>query len=158
MGAGEVILGGGRDRGGLAKRSGGIKLRFWPWNVVSLTVKSVELLVDGIIGRLKGKGRNGSHLMLVLVIWSRLIFNLVSACGPQVGLEKAAKRELWDAFDCLLLSVHQQDKEHLISWWLAPWREELGNPEGKFKIETALAHHLVVTITLSKNSTKHLVA
>ncbi len=49
--------------------------------------------------------RVNSRLIVVKVAWRGLIFNLVSAYGPQAGLDEVAKWEFWEEFDLLLLGI-----------------------------------------------------
>lgn len=56
--------------------------------------------------------RVDSCLMFVQVIWRVMISNLVSTYGPQVGLDESTKREFFEEFDPLLITVHRQDKKH----------------------------------------------
>lgn len=51
--------------------------------------------------------------MLIKVVWRGLVFNLVSAYGPNVGFDEATKREFWEEFDSPL-SIITQTREHLI--------------------------------------------
>lgn len=59
----------------------------------------MSYIVNSVMWLLKYLRRVNSGLTLVKIVWRGLIFNNVSANGPQVGLDEATKREFWEEFD-----------------------------------------------------------
>jgi exonuclease III len=58
-------------------------------------------LKDGVVG-IK---RQGDRIILVMLLVGDLIFNVISAYAPQIGLNESVKMQFWEELDALVSSV-----------------------------------------------------
>jgi hypothetical protein len=49
--------------------------------------------------------RQGDKIILVKLLVGDLVFNVISAYAPQIGLNKSIKRQFWEQLDALVSSV-----------------------------------------------------
>jgi hypothetical protein len=54
--------------------------------------------------------RQGDRIILVKLLIGDLIFNVISAYAPQIGLNESIKRQFWDQLDALVSSVPISEK------------------------------------------------
>jgi hypothetical protein len=58
-------------------------------------------LKDGVVG-IK---RQGDMIILVKLLVGDLVFNVISAYAPQIGINESVKMQLWEELDALVSSV-----------------------------------------------------
>jgi hypothetical protein len=108
--------------------------------------------------------RQGDRIILVklLVLVEDLVFNVISAYAPQIGLNESMKRQFWEQLDALVSSVPISEKLFIgrdINGHVGSTRvgfdgvhEGFGygsrNQEGEGILNFALAYDLFVTNTL----------
>jgi exonuclease III len=63
-------------------------------------------LKDGVVG-IK---RQGDRIILVKLLVGDLVFNVISAYAPQIGLNESIKRQFWEQLDSLVSSVLISEK------------------------------------------------
>jgi hypothetical protein len=54
--------------------------------------------------------RQGDRIILVKLLVGDLVFNVISAYAPQIGLNESIKRQFWEQLDALVSSVHISEK------------------------------------------------
>jgi exonuclease III len=54
--------------------------------------------------------RQGDMIILVKLLVEDLIFNVISAYAPQIGLNESIKRQFWEQLDALVSSVSISEK------------------------------------------------
>jgi exonuclease III len=54
--------------------------------------------------------RQGERIILVKLLVRDLVFNVISAYDPQIGLNESIKRQFWEQLDALVSSVHISEK------------------------------------------------
>jgi exonuclease III len=54
--------------------------------------------------------RKGDMIILVKLLVGDLVFNVISAYAPQIGLTKSIKRQFWEPLDALVSSVPISEK------------------------------------------------
>jgi hypothetical protein len=115
--------------------------------------------------------RQGDRIILVKLLVGDLIFNVISAYAPQIGLNESIKRQLWEQLDDLVSSVPISEKlfiggdlnEHVGSTRVGFNGVHEGfeygsrNQEGEGILNFALAYDLFVTNTLFRKRVSHLV-
>jgi hypothetical protein len=115
--------------------------------------------------------RQGDRIILVKLLVGDLIFNIISAYAPQIGLNESIKRQFWEQLDALVSSVPIFEKlfiggdlnGHVGSTRLGfdGVHEGFGygsrNQEGEGILNFALVYDLSVTNTLFRKRVSHLV-
>jgi hypothetical protein len=115
--------------------------------------------------------RQGDMIILVKLLIGDLIFNVISAYAPQIGLNESVKRHFYEELDALVCNVTISEKlfiagdlnEHV-------GRTRVGfdgvhgdfgygsrNQEGEGILNFALAYDLIIVNTLFKKRVSHLV-
>jgi hypothetical protein len=126
-----------------------------------------KILKDGMVD-IK---RQGDMIILVKLLVEDLIFNVISACAPQICLNDSVKRQFWEEFDVLVSSVTIFEKlfiggdlnEHLgsIRVGFDGVHEGFGyrsrNQEGEDILNFVLSYDLIVANTLFRKRVSHLV-
>jgi hypothetical protein len=124
-------------------------------------------LKDGVVG-IK---RQGDMIILVKLLVRDLIFNVISAYAPQIGLNESIKRQFWEQLDALVSSVPISEKLFIgedLNGHIGSTRvgfdgvhEGFGygsrNQEGEGILNFTLAYDLFVTNTLFRKRVSHLV-
>jgi len=54
--------------------------------------------------------RKGDRILLVKLILGREIFNVISVCAPQVGLDESSKRQFWEDLDEIVQCIPIREK------------------------------------------------
>jgi hypothetical protein len=54
--------------------------------------------------------RQGDMIILVKLLVGDLVFNIISAYAPQIGLNESIKRQFWEQLDVLVSSVSISEK------------------------------------------------
>jgi hypothetical protein len=147
--------------------------RFKLWYTCTTTNKNGVIIVldkslkDGVVD-IK---RQGDMIILVKLLVGDLIFNVISAYAPQIGLNESIKRQFWDQLDALVSSVPISEKlliggdlnGHISSTRVGfdGVHESFGygsrNQEGKGILNFALAYDLFITNIIFRKRVSHLV-
>jgi hypothetical protein len=115
--------------------------------------------------------RQGDMIILVKLLVGDLVFNVISAYAPQIGLNESVKIQFWEELDALVSSVFISEKlfiegdlnEHVGSSRVGfdGVHGGLGygsrNQEGEDILNFALAYDLIVASTLFRKRVSHLV-
>ena len=115
--------------------------------------------------------RQGDRIILVKLLVGDLVFNVISAYAPQIGLNESIKRQFWEELDALVSSVPISEKlfiggdlnEHVGSIRVGFNRVHKGfgyrsrNQEREGILYFALAYDLIVANTLFRKRVSHLV-
>jgi hypothetical protein len=115
--------------------------------------------------------RQGDMIILVKLFVGDLIFNVISAYAPQIGLNESVKMQFWEELNTMVSSVSISDKlfiggdlnEHIGSTRVGfngvhgGFRYESRNQEGEDILNFALAYNLIVVNTLFRKRVSHLV-
>jgi hypothetical protein len=110
-------------------------------------------------------------IILVKLLVEDLIFNIISAYAPQIGLNKSIKRQFWEELNALVSSVPISEKlflggdlnEHVGSIRVGfdgvygGFGYGSRNQEGEGILNFALAYDLIVANTLFRKRFSHLV-
>jgi hypothetical protein len=100
-----------------------------------------------------------------------LVFNVISAYAPQIGLNESVKMQFWDELDALVSSVPISKKLFIgedLNGYVGSTRVGFDvvhrgfgygsrNQEGKGILNFALAYDLIITNTLFRKRVSHLV-
>jgi hypothetical protein len=119
-------------------------------------------LKDGVVG-IK---RQGDMIILVKLLVGDLVFNVISAYAPQIGINESVKMQLWEELDALVSSVPISENlfiggdlnGHVSSTRIGFDGVQGGfgygsrNQEGEDILNFALAYDLIVTNTLFRKS------
>jgi hypothetical protein len=128
-------------------------------NVVGILVD--KSLKDGVVD-IK---HQANMIILVKLLVGDLVFNVISAYAPQIGLNESVKMQFWEELDALVSSVSISEKlfigdlnEHVGSIRVG-FEEVHGgfgygsrNQEGEGILNFALAYDLIVANTLFRKS------
>jgi hypothetical protein len=115
--------------------------------------------------------RQGDMIILVKLLVGDLVFNVISAYAPQIGLNESIKRQSWEQLDALISSVPISEKlfiggdlnGHVGSTRVGFNRVHGGfgygskNQEGNGILNFALSYDLFVTNTFFRKRVSHLV-
>jgi hypothetical protein len=115
--------------------------------------------------------RQGDRIILVKLLVGDLVFNVINAYAPQIGLNESVKMQFWEEFDALVSSVPISDKLFIggdLNGHVGSTRVgfegvhegfEYGsrNQEGEGTLNFALAYDLIVANTLFRKRVSHLV-
>jgi hypothetical protein len=115
--------------------------------------------------------RQGNMIILVKLFVEDLVFNVISAYAPQIGLNKSVKMQFWEELDALVSSVPISEKlfiggdlnGHVGSTRVGfdgvhgGFRYGSRNQEGEGILNFALAYELIVANTLLRKRVSHLV-
>jgi hypothetical protein len=115
--------------------------------------------------------RQGDKIILVKLLVGDLIFNVISAYAPQIGLNENIKRQFWEQLDALVNSVPISEKlfiggdfnRHVGSTRVGfdgvhgGFGHGSRNQEGDCILNFALAYDLFLTNTLFRKGVSHLV-
>jgi hypothetical protein len=107
----------------------------------------------------------------VNVLVGDLIFNIISAYAPQIGLNESVKMQFWEELDALVSSVLISEKLFIVGdlnghagstrvdfdGVHGGFRYESRNQEGKCILNFALAYDLIVANTLFIKRVSHLI-
>jgi hypothetical protein len=109
-------------------------------------------------------------IILVKLLVGDLVFNVISAYAPQIGLNESVKMQFWKELDALVSSVPISEKlfigdlnGHVGSIRVGfdgvhgGFRYESRNQEGEGNLNFALAYDLIVVNTLFRKRVSHLV-
>jgi hypothetical protein len=113
----------------------------------------------------------GDRIILVKLFVGDLVFNIISAYAPQIGLNESVKMQFWEELDALVSSVPISEKlfiggdlnGHVGSSKVGFEGVHGGfgygsrNQEREGTLNFALAYDLIVTNTLFRKSVSHLV-
>jgi hypothetical protein len=122
-------------------------------------------LKDGVVA-IK---HQGDMIILVKLLIEDLIFNVISAYAPQIGLNESVKRQFWEELNVLVSSVPIFKKlfidlnGHVGSTRVGfdgvhgGFEYESRNKEGEGILKFTLASDLIVTNTLFRKRFSHLV-
>jgi hypothetical protein len=106
--------------------------------------------------------RQGDRIILVKLLVGDLVFNVISAYAPQIGINESIKRQFWEQLDALVSSVPISEKLFIggdINGHVGSTRVGFDgvhggfgygsrNQEGEGILNFALAYDLFVTNTL----------
>jgi hypothetical protein len=115
--------------------------------------------------------RQGDMIILVKLLVGNLMFNVISAYAPQIGLNESVKMLFWEKLDALISSVAISEKLFIggdLNGHVSSTRvgfdgvhEGFGygsrNQEGEGILNFALAYNLIVANTLFRKRVSHLV-
>jgi hypothetical protein len=115
--------------------------------------------------------RQGDRIILVKLFVGDLVFNVISAYAPQIGLNESVKMQFWEELDALVSSVTISEKlfigedlnGHVGSTRVGFDGVHRGfgygnrNQEGKSILNFALVYDLIIANTLVKKRVSHLV-
>ena len=115
--------------------------------------------------------RQGDRIILVKLLVGDLVFNVISAYAPQIGLNESIKRQFWEQLDALVSSVPISEKLFIggdLNGHVGSTRVGFDgvhggfgygsrNQEGEGILNFALAYDLFVTNTLFRKRVSHLV-
>jgi hypothetical protein len=115
--------------------------------------------------------RQGDMIILVKLLAEDLIFNVISAYIPQIGLSENVKMQFWKELDALVsnvpisenlfiggdLNVHVCSTRVGFDGVYASFGYGSRNQEGEGILNFALAYNLIVTNTLFRKRVSHLV-
>jgi hypothetical protein len=115
--------------------------------------------------------RQGDKIILVKLLVGDLVFNVISAYAPQIGLNESIKREFWEQLDALVSSVPIFEKLFIggdLNGHLGSTRVVFDgvyggfgygsrNQEGEGILNFVLAYDVFVTNTLFRKRVSHLV-
>ena len=115
--------------------------------------------------------RQGDMIILVKLLVGDLVFNVISAYAPQIGLNESIKRQFWEQLDALVSSVPISEKLFIggdLNGHVGSTRVGFDgvhggfgygsrNQEGEGILNFALAYDLFVTNTLFRKRVSHLV-
>jgi hypothetical protein len=115
--------------------------------------------------------RQGDRIILVKLLIGDLVFNVISAYAPQIGLNESIKRQFWEQLDALVISVPKSEKLFIgrdLNGHVGSTRVGFDGMDGGFGYESrnqegvgilnfALAYDLFVMNTLFRKRVSHLV-
>jgi hypothetical protein len=115
--------------------------------------------------------RKGDMIILVKLLVGDLIFNVISAYAPQIGLNESVKMQLWEELDALVSSVPISEKLFIggdLNGHVGSTRVDFDgvhggfgygsrNQEGEGILNVVLAYDLIVANTLFRKRVSHLV-
>jgi hypothetical protein len=117
--------------------------------------------------------RQGDMIILVKLLVGDLVFNIISAYAPQIGLNESIKRQFWEQLDVLVSSVSISEKlfiggdlnRHVGSTRVCfdgvhggfGYGSRSRNQEGEGILNFALAYDLFVANTLFRKRVSHLI-
>jgi hypothetical protein len=115
--------------------------------------------------------RQGDMIILVRFLIGDLVFNVISAYAPQIGLNESVKRQFWEELDALVSSVPISEKLFIgrdINGHVGSTRVGFNvvhggfgygsrNQEGESILNFVLAYDLGIANTLFRNRFSHLV-
>jgi hypothetical protein len=109
--------------------------------------------------------RQGDRIILVKLPVGDLVFNVISAYAPQIGLNESVKMQFWEELDALISSVRISEKLFIgdLNGHVGSTRVGFDgvhggfgygsrNPEGEGILNFALAYDLIVANTLFRVS------
>jgi hypothetical protein len=114
---------------------------------------------------------NGDMIILVKLLVENLVFNVISAYAPQIGLNESVKRQIWEELDTLVSSVSISEKLFIggdLNGHVGSTRVDFDgvhrgfgygsrNQEVEDILNFALAYDLIVANTLFRKRVSHLV-
>jgi hypothetical protein len=115
--------------------------------------------------------RKGDMIILVKLLVGDLVFNVISAYAPQIGLNESVKMQLWEELDALVSSVPISEKLFIggdLNGHVGSTRVDFDgvhggfgygsrNQEGEGILNVVLAYDLIVANTLFRKRVSHLV-
>jgi hypothetical protein len=115
--------------------------------------------------------RQGDRIILVKLLIGDLVFNVISAYAPQIGLNESIKRQFWEQLDALVISVPKSEKLFIgrdLNGHVGSTRVGFDGMDGGFGygsrnqegvgiLNFALAYDLFVMNTLFRKRVSHLV-
>jgi hypothetical protein len=151
-----------------AKGEGGRRYGFKLWYTGTTTNKNGvgivldKSLKDGVVD-IK---RQGDRIILLKLLVGNLIFNVISAYAPQIGLNESIKIQFWEQLDALVSSVPISEKLFIggdINGHVGSTRVGFDgvhggfgygsrNPEGEGILNFALAYDLFIANILFRKS------
>jgi hypothetical protein len=115
--------------------------------------------------------RQGDKIILVKLLVGDLVFIVISAYAPQIGLNESVKMQFWEALDTLVSSVPISEKLFIggdLNGHVGSTRVGFDgvhggfgygsrNQEGECILNFALAYDLIIANTLFRKRVSHLV-
>jgi hypothetical protein len=114
--------------------------------------------------------RQGDRIILVKLLVGYLVFNVISAYAPQIGLNESVKTQFWEELDALVSSVPISEKLFIrdLNGHVGSTRVGFDGVHGGFGygsrnqeeegiLNFALAYDLIVANTLFRKRVSHLV-
>jgi hypothetical protein len=112
----------------------------------------------------------GDRIILVKLLVGDLVFNVISAYTPQIGLNESVKMQFWEELDALASSVPVSEKLFIkdLNGHVGSTRVDFDGVHGGFKygsrnqegegiLNFVLAYDLIVANTLFRKRLSHLV-
>jgi hypothetical protein len=131
-----------------------------------VTIVLDKSLEDGVVD-IKCQG---DRIILVKLLIGDLVFNVISAYAPQIGLNESVKMQFWEELDALVSSVPISEKLVIgdLNGYVGSTRVGFDgvhggfgygsrNQEGEGILNFALAYDLIVANTLFRKRVSHLV-
>jgi exonuclease III len=147
--------------------------RFKLWYTGNMTIKnSVSIVLDkSLKGGVVDIKRQGDRIILVKLLVGDLVFNVISACVHQIGLNESVKMHFWEELNALVSSVPNSEKLFIrgdLNGHVDSSRVDFDgvhggfgygsrNQEGEGILNFALAYDLIVTNILFRKGVSHLV-
>jgi hypothetical protein len=138
------------------------------WYTGNTTIKNgVGIVLDkSLKGGVVDIKRQGDMIILVKLLVGDLIFNVISAYAPQIGLNESVKMQFWEELDALVSSVPNSEKLFMggdLNGHVGSTRVGFDgvhggfgygsrNQEGKGILKFAVAYDLIVANTLFRKS------
>jgi hypothetical protein len=151
-----------------AKSKGGGRYRFKLWYTGNTSTKNdVGIVLDkSLKDRVVDIKRQGDRIILVKLLIGDLVFNVISAYAPQIGLNESVKMQFWEELNALVSSVPISEKlfigeylnGHVGSTRVGfdgvhgGFRYGSRNQEGEGILNFALAYDLIIANTLFRKS------
>jgi exonuclease III len=155
-----------KSKGQKANEVEDIGFKLW-YTATTLTKNSVGIVLDKSLndGVVDIK-RQGDKIILVKLLVGDLVFNVISAYAPQIGLNESVKMQFWEELDALVSSVSVSEKlfiggdlnGHVGSTRVCFDGVHGGfgygsrNQEGEGILNFALAYDLIIANTLFRKS------
>jgi exonuclease III len=155
-----------KSKGQKANEVEDIGFKLW-YTATTLTKNSVGIVLDKSLndGVVDIK-RQGDKIILVKLLVGDLVFNVISAYAPQIGLNESVKMQFWEELDALVSSVSVSEKLFIggdLNGHVGSTRVcfdgvhgGIGygsrNQEGEGILNFALAYDLIIANTLFRKS------
>jgi hypothetical protein len=158
-------------KGQKAKEVEDTGFKFWYTGTTANKNRVVIVLDKSLKDEVVDIKRQGDKIILVKLLVEDLIFNVISAYAPQIGLNESIKRQFWEQLDSLVSSVPISEKLFIgedfnghIGFTRVCFDGVHGgfgygsiNQEGEDILNFVLAYDLSVTNTLFRKRVSHLV-
>ena len=129
------------------------------------------LVANDLLKQVVEVRRCNDRIMLVRIVVGEEVFSIISAYGPQVGLDEEVKREFWDNLGDLIDTIPAEEKVFIggdfnghIGKEAANYNSVHGgfgygvrNESGEILLEFALAKELVIANSIFRKKDEHLI-